>query len=48
MRYTGNRRRRGVMEILVAAGLWLVVMIGIVLIGLAIGFAYGARMINFD
>lgn len=46
MRYLGNRRRRGAWDILVAAGLFLVVLMGIVLIGLAFGFAVGAGLIK--
>lgn len=46
MRYLGNRRRRGAWDILVTAGLFLVILMGIVLVGLAIGFAIGVGLIK--
>lgn len=45
MRYTGNGRR-GIWRRLVEAGLYLIIFMGLVLIALSIGFAFGAQVIK--
>lgn len=45
MRHKANRRNQGVWSILVAAGFWLILAMGLVLIALSIGFALGSGLI---